>query len=330
MNETKIRQRLRDAVGESRVPPDLRSRIEARLMSSERVIGGSSMFGFGRTGQLVAAVLAILIVGALVIGVRAWHDNLVNSRPATPTVQEKTTPQYQAMVGTDEQNVLNAQSNKCSTLGDGCPAAAARVIAPLQKWLDDLDGTRPPTRFAYVDAGLRRHVAACIKYLNAAVTAYNAQDQNGMDAAISAAVNERDAFEIEVGDIVASGQASVPVYSSVIQSGQSSLLTCGACQSLTKSGHISCAITDLTCANEIAKMMENVEAFQGDLVRDFAPDSLASKDARLQADLWAVDQALVAMQSAWSANDNGTLQTAHDAVTQAFARVETDIAAILS
>ena len=330
MNETQIRERLRDAVGEARVPPDLRSRVETRLKRSERLNGGPLMFGFGRTGQLVAAVVAVLIVAALVIGVRAWRDSFVNSRPANPHVQGQTIKQYQTMLGIDEQDVLNAQSNKCSTLGDGCPAAAARVIAPLQKWLDDLDGTRPPTRFAYIDAGLRRHVAACIQYLNAAVTAYNAQDQNGMDTAISAAANERDAFEIEVGDVVASSQASVSVYTSVIQSGRSSLLTCSACQTLTKSGQVSCPLTDLTCANEIAAMMDNVEAFQGDLVHDFAPDSLATKDARLQADLWAADQALVAMQSAWSGNDEGALQTAHDAFVRAYARVEADVTSILS
>jgi hypothetical protein len=56
MNETQIRQRLREAVGETRIPPDLRNRVEARLKGTERMKGGSLMFGFGRTASVVAAV----------------------------------------------------------------------------------------------------------------------------------------------------------------------------------------------------------------------------------------------------------------------------------
>src|SRR6266404_2236716 len=90
MNETQIRQRLRDAVGETRVPPDLRNRVEVRLGSPEHMKGGSLMFGFGRTASVAAAVLALLLLAAAVIGIRAWHDSFVNSRPASPTVQNAT------------------------------------------------------------------------------------------------------------------------------------------------------------------------------------------------------------------------------------------------
>ena len=330
MNETQIRRRLRVAVGETRVPPDLRNRVETRLKSSERVKGGSLMFGFGRTASVVAAVLALFLVAVAVIGIRAWHDSLVNSRPASPAVQNPTVSQYQAMLRHDEAYALSKQANACNTLTDSCPTAAPRLAAALQQWLDDLTRSRPPSRFAYVDAELRRHVTACIKDLNAAVAAYNAQDQGGMEAAITAGVAERDAFVTEVGDIVGSSQTSASVYTISIRGGQSRLLGCSSCQSLAKAGQVTCAVGDLQCASDIASMTDNVEAFEGDLIHDFAPDSLASKDARLQADLWAADQALVAMQTAWSANDKVALQTAHDAFAQAYARAEADVAAILS
>jgi hypothetical protein len=126
MNEAQIRQRLRNAVGETRVPPDLRNRVEVRLGSSERMRGGSLMFGFGRTTS----------------------------------------------------------------------------------------------------------VANCITYLNAALAAYNAHDQHGMDAAITAAAGERDAFANEVDDIRASRQASVSAYTNVIANARTTLLPCDACQAL--------------------------------------------------------------------------------------------------
>jgi hypothetical protein len=87
-------------------------------------------------------------------------------------------------------------------------------------------------------------------------------------------------------------------------------------------------VRDALCDFKIAGTRTNVEIFQGDLVRSFAPDSLTSADAKLQADLWAADQALIAMGSAWAAQDQGALQTALDAFRQAFTRVVSDLAAL--
>jgi len=87
-------------------------------------------------------------------------------------------------------------------------------------------------------------------------------------------------------------------------------------------------VGDDFCQNNIVVAMENMDALQGDLVRDFAPDASASKDARLQMDVWSADQSLVAMDVAWSAHDQVSLQTARDAFRQAFARVVSDLAAL--
>jgi len=328
MNETQIRERLREAVGETRVPPDLRNRVEVRLGSSERMKGGSLMFGFGRTASVAAAVLALLLLAAAVIGIRAWHDSLVNSRPASPTVQNPTVSQYQAMVSHDEVYALSKQANACAVLGDACPTAEPLLAAALQTWLDDLNGTRPPSRFVYVDPELRRHVAACIRDLRAALAAYNAQDQKGMDAAIGAAVSERDTFSAEVDAIRNSRQASASGYASAVRADQGGLTNCVACQTLAGPGQASCNVGDDFCQNNIVVAMENIDALQGDLVRDFAPDASAATDARLQMDVWTADQGLVAMDVAWSAHDQTSLQTARDAFRQAFARVVSDLAAL--
>jgi len=327
MNETQIRQRLREAVGETRVPPDLRNRVEVRLGGSQRMKGGSLMFGFGRTASVVAAVLALLLLAAAVIGIRAWHDNLANSRPASRVVQNPTVSQYQAVVSHDEVYALSKQANACNTLTDGCSTAAPRLAAALQQWLDDLNAMRPPSRFIYVDAELRRHVAACIADLKAAVAAYDAKDQKGMDSAIGAGVSERDIFVAEVDAIRNSTQASVSVYTSVVRS-DPGLTNCVACQTLAGSGQAPCNVGDDSCQNNIVVAIEDIDGLQGNLVRNFAPDALASKDAHLQMDVWAADQALVAMDTAWSAHDQASLQTARDAFRQAFARVVSDLASI--
>jgi hypothetical protein len=122
-----------------------------------------------------------------------------------------------------------------------------RLAAALQKWLDDLNGTRPPSRFKYVDAELRQHVASCITYLKAALAAYNAHDQHGMDAEITAALGERDAFANEVDDIRLSRQASVSAYNNVIANARTTLLPCDACQALAGPGQAPCNVRDALC-----------------------------------------------------------------------------------
>ena len=106
------------------------------------------------------------------------------------------------------------------------------------------------------------------------------------------------------------------------------MTNCAACQTLAGPGQAPCNVGDDFCQNNIVVAMENMDALQGDLVRDFAPDASASKDARLQMDVWSADQSLVAMDVAWSAHDQVSLQTARDAFRQAFARVVSDLAAL--
>src|SRR5579864_2327674 len=60
MKETEIRQRVNDAFGETAYPPDLSHRIAARLEQSPHGRGHSQIF------SLVAALLALIIVGTLV------------------------------------------------------------------------------------------------------------------------------------------------------------------------------------------------------------------------------------------------------------------------
>lgn len=341
MNETQIRERVRDAVGPANYPAGFISRIDARLreanpMRTHRVrstrIRGPWLAGLGRTGSLAAALLVVVLMAAAVVGVHAWlTGGLFNSHPASPTLESPTVKHYQNMQGADLQTVLNAQSQKCVTLTDGCPAAVARVVGALQSWQDDLSGIRPPAKFAYVDAEMRRHIALAISDLNAAAAAYNSQDQTAMDNAISAAVAERDAIETEVAKITYSAQATADNYVIIVRTDSALINGCDSCQRLISQDPASCQPAQTpSCADEITAVRGDVENFQGDLVRYLAPDSLTAKDSQLQADIFAADAALNKMDSALSARDQTALRAGHDALLRALAKVDADAAAIVN
>jgi hypothetical protein len=340
MNETQIRERVRDAVGPANYPAGFSSRIEAGLKEAypmrthripSRPIRGPWLAGLGRTGTLAAALLVVVLMAAAIVGVHAWlTGGLFNIHPASPTLESPNVMHYQDLLASDEQSVLDAQSSNCSTLTDACPAAAGRVAAALQKWLDDLNGIRPPAKFAYVDAQMRRHIALTIADLNAAVVAYNAHDQNGMERAINAAVSGRDAFVAEVTDIATSTQMPAAEYLNTVRADKTSLLGCSWCMRLATENTAVCQAAQLpSCAEDIAATRNTVDAFQGDLVRLLAPDALVAKDSQLQADIFAADSALNTMDSALAAHDQAALSAGHDALVRALAKVTADAAAIV-
>jgi hypothetical protein len=271
--------------------------------------------------------LAVILVSALAF---VACGGQTASPSVSPVAHDPAINLYQGMVQTDEAKVIDSQSSNCITLRDACPAAAAAVIGALQRWLDDLNRSQPPARFAYVDAQMRRHVALCIGDLNTAVSAYRAKNQDGMNTAISAAISERDTFDVEVSDIITSGQGTIADYTSVIQADKANLLVCAICEPLVSQNQVSCPPGQTpSCVDEIAAIRLRVEKFQNDLVRVLAPDSLAAKDGRLQSDLFTADVALGAMASALSAVDLVALQDGDNALRQALGRTDSDAAAIV-
>src|ERR1700687_586566 len=132
MNESQFRDLVHEAVGDAKYPAYLSSRVEGHLKSSTP---GRSQWPpiFGRAGSLVAALLVVLLMAALIVGVRAWGGGVLKNQPASPSAQE--IKRYQTMIGTDSQRVISSQSNNCASLADACPTAAATVVAALQQWL---------------------------------------------------------------------------------------------------------------------------------------------------------------------------------------------------
>jgi len=349
MSETQIRERLHRAVGEARYPAYLTARIAGRLKNPAREQSPQTfrrrsdspwLAGLGRTRSLIGVLLVVLLIVVLAVGVNAWRaGNLVNIRPA-PAGPDPAVKKYQAMVSADDQRVKATGSGYfCTYTEVGClPAMAVQTAtlqalqtAALQQFLDDLSRSQPPARFAALDALLRRHLVLAISASNAFVTAYKVKDDKGTTEANDTFSTELNAIINQDEDISVSSQGTVAAYSTDVRLDKELLLACVLCQQFVGQNQVSCPAGQTpSCIDEIAAIRLQVETFQEDVARTFAPDSLAAKDGRMQADLLAADRSLDALESALSAGDQVALQAGHDALRQALSRVESDAADIAS
>lgn len=333
MKETEIRERLREAVGEARYPAYLSSRVEARLKNPTRELSPRAMqrreqsrwlVGLGHIGALAAALLVMLLIAALVVGVHIWRTT--QPIPAGP---DPATVQYQAMIGADYRTFNDVPGYNCTTFADTkCVPEVELTTISLQAWLDDLNRSHPPARFAAVDALMRRHLELAVSANNAFISAFITRNGALMNTSGNTVNNEIGSLSHLAEDVVASSQGTITSHTSAVRSDRAYLLGCALCQRLLSQETVSCR-TDQTpsCADEIAAVRLQVETFQSDLVFDIAPDSLAAKDAALQADLSAADLALETMETALSNGDENALQSGLVALRHALARAESDAAA---
>jgi hypothetical protein len=189
---------------------------------------------------------------------------------------------YSNLLRYDMSGVLLAQSQHCDTITDaGCPAAAGRVIAPLQAWLNDLNRASTPGAFTLVDLQLRSHVAAAIAVLNALVAAYHGQDQAAMTTALKAAVDERDMIEIEVDSIVSSQTVSAKAYRVNVEVARKTFDGCGECLPAGVN-QLSCqGAQRAACATQVSATRYRLEESPG-VASTHPPSSLPIADVRLR------------------------------------------------
>ena len=281
----------------------------------------------GRRTELVAGIAAA-VLAVIVIGTFAYVRDFARPSPVSPTSPDPTIKQYQARIAADQAATINFLQYQCTInppLSTACADGAAVAIGALQKWLDDLNQTRPPGRFAAIDGRLRYHLAVGMADLHAVIATNAAMDASGATAAVDASMNERDTLNREATAIIFSSQETVKSYSALVLLGNSNLLACDLCQKLVSPNQVSCDASETPgCVDEIAATKVQVETLQDALVRGFAPDSVAAKDGRLQADLLAADVALDAMSSALSARNELQLGAGRNALRQALSRVDRD------
>jgi hypothetical protein len=274
---------------------------------------------------LVAVLLITLLMASLVLGVHIW---VLNSRPTIPVVPDPAIKNYHATVAADQQRMqsfLNAECTVNPAYSTGCADAAAAALGKVQPWLDDLNQTRPPGRFEALDGRMRHHLALALADLQALVGANKAIDEGGATTALAALFIERDTVFREANAVIFSSETTIRSYAGIVRMDSSNLLACVLCQSLVSQSQVSCQSSQApSCADQVAATRLQVETFQDDLVRGFAPDPLTAKDRRLQTDLLAADAALDAMDSALSTRDQLQFEAGQNALRLALSRVSTD------
>jgi hypothetical protein len=341
MNEPQVRERLRQAFGESKYPAYLSSRIQDELRNTSPAVHRRA---FGRRHQnpwpvdvrrgasLLAALLVVLLIAALVIGVQVWRNGGVFPRPVpAETAPSMTVKAYQAMVSADEQQFLNANNFTCTSFVDAtCLPNVALADAATLQWLDDLNRNQPPARFVALNAVMRHHLALVLSDDTAFVAAFKAAIANGKGKAASAAiVAEMAVLERMAGDVAASSRGTVAAYSADVLFQSTGLLGCSACLAPVIQNLGSCQVDQASsCIADIATARLKLEAFIEDLVKVSAPDSLVQKDANLQLDLVTAYAALDAMQTAVSAGDQVGFLAGLAALGQELARVSADATSI--
>jgi hypothetical protein len=341
MNEAQIRERLRQAVGESTYPAYLSSRVQAELRNASRErpprgferLGQSPwLLGMGRGGSLVAALLVVLLVAALVVGVHAWRDGAFNPRPLPAgQVPAMTIKAYQAMVSADDQKFLIANNFGCASFDDTtCLPNVALADAATLQWLEDLNRAQPPARFVAVSAVMRHHLALVLSDDTAFVAAFKARVADGKGKAASAAIAAEIAvLERLAGDAAGSSQGTAAAYTADVAFQWTTLFACAVCQPLVSSNLVSCQVDQApSCIDDIAGTRLQLEAFIEDLVKVSAPDSLVQKDATLQVDLVTAYSVLDAMETAISAGDQVGFQAGLTVLREQLARVSTDATSI--
>jgi len=303
--------------------PWLRAAVNKELRNS-RHRGWRPM----HVGSLVAALLVVLLIAAVVVGVNAWRNGALNPRPLPAgEANAITVKAYQAMISGDDQQFLIANNFTCTSFDDrSCLPNVALADAATLKWLEDLNRSEPPARFVALNALMRRHLALVLSDDIDFVAAFKTQVANGKGKAASAAiVAEMVVLERLAGDAGASGRGSASAYAADVVFQRTVMLGCGVCQPLVSQTLVSCQADQAPiCIDDIAAVRLQLETFIEDLVKVSAPDSLAQKDASLQADLVSAYKACDAMANAVSAGDQVGFQTGLALLRQELARIDAD------
>lgn len=325
------------AIGAPRLPRDAREHETSLSRDAGPTELGPAVLsrptGLGRRTEWAVGIAAILIA-AIVIGTFVYIRTVAGLHNMAPAVPDPSIKQYQAMIAADQPRTLNFLEMQCTVNppeSTACADAAAVAIRGMQPWLDHLNQSRPPARFAAIDGRMRHHLVLVIADLRAVIAANRATDVSGAATAVSSAQGERDTLNRESFAVILSDKMTVDSYSGVVRLDNSNLLACDLCRKLASPSQLSCqAAQTQSCSDEIAAMRLQVETFQDDLVRNLAPASLAAKDAKLQADLLVADVALDAMDAALSAGDQSQLASSQNTLRGALGRAAADASNITS
>jgi hypothetical protein len=224
-NERQLRTEFRRALDEvlppvpwleAAVTQDLHKRRSRRSIDRVNALPRSRM-------QLVAGVLVIVLAAVAAAAFLASQH-----APQTAPAGAISIEAYQTMVKRDDGMVIVSRNDNCMTLESACDVSGKPAIALMQRWLDDLNASTPPARFAVIDAQMRRHLTVGISALNAIPAAYQAKDQSGLDRAHNLASDQQGWLDEATRGIAASQPGTAATY---IASAQAASQAFGGCPS---------------------------------------------------------------------------------------------------
>jgi hypothetical protein len=284
-----------------------------------------SRMSFRLAAGLALIALTIAVIAALMVTHRSPTGGV-------PAGSGRSVAEYQKMISADYATAAATWSSPCdTTVHTGCQADASRAQVALQQWLDDLNRSEPPARFAVVDAQLRAHLSESLTGLNALLAAISAQNPAGIDRAYEVGLDGRQWTDAAVSGIQSSQQTDAAAYTASVRLESNALTSCSGCQELAGQTTTACAqALAQSCEDLLAQAAIPMSGFQTALVEVAAPASLSAKDAQLQQDLALADTALIAMNETWLAGDSAGFDAGRTALQRALAAVNRDTASVLN
>lgn len=258
--------------------------------------------------RVAAGVVLVALAVAVAAAIFALHSASNNSVPSTKGM---TVQAYQKMVEDDNAAAFASWSSPCdTTVHSGCLADANASIPVVQKWLNDLNKSATPSRFAVVDAEMRAHLAQNLTALQDLAAASRAGDVAGIDRAYVVAVYAADWTGTVVPGITASGQVDAAAYVASVRGEEQTFSACATCTLVVSPQAKSCVTNDgVSCLSLFDTTAVQFDYFEMTLVLKAAPASLATKDARLQRDLRQADDVLLAIRLAVASNDQAGINS---------------------
>jgi hypothetical protein len=333
-NERLLRNEFRRALDEvlppapwleTAVAEDLRQRRSRGSVDSSPGIQQRSKSSPRRPMQLVAGLLVLMLAAAAVVTLVELRIHGPQSEPAGAVSIEA----YQKMMSRDDGLLNVSRDNNCSDLQSACPGSGRPVTIALQRWLDDLNRSEPPAKFAVIDTQMRRHLAAAISDLDAAFLAYQARDENGLLLTYQAVASQVHWLDISAKNIAESESGTAATYIASVRVAYQTFDGCAGCQSLIAVADCM-DIRSWSCEYAVIRAAATVGALEIAPVRVSAPPSLSAQDARLQNDLAQADDGVLAMATARVTGEQAAFDAGRLMLQQALLAINADIARVLN
>ncbi|HET7420682.1 MAG TPA: hypothetical protein VFL27_09895, partial [Candidatus Dormibacteraeota bacterium] len=233
---------------------------------------------------------------------------------------------YQKMIEADYKSAAVVWNSHCDIgFHTGCGTDAARAIPVIQGWLDDLNRTATPPRFAFVDAELRDQLTQNLSAEQDLVAAAEADDGTAMDTAYIVSVYAINWTGVIVPAILGSRQVNAALYASSVSEHRADLDFCVlTCVLLITQQDCTLGNIEHPCYDLIGDVAVRFTNFEAKLVQEAAPDSLATRDSQLQADLVQANRILLTWRRAIGASDQAAVDAGVGQIKAIILKIDRD------